>query len=190
MTRHYRLANKMSQLFNSDSDIDTTLSISMYNFNQLMDSERSSIFLFQPLKEQLSIFSSFDLEKHEIRIPKSVGVAGWVFENRKPAVVNNAYEDSRFFREVDDMTGFHTRNLICTPLFDCKDQCLGALQSLNKKNGDFTTDDLEFLELAARIVAIAIDNSKLIGEIVITDEARKRLINQIIHNIGKVSDEQ
>ena len=89
MTRSYRLAEKLSQLFDLESKIDTVLSVSMYYLNQFMDSERSSIFIFQPWNQQLTIFSSLDLEKHEICIPKACGVAGCVFENRQPAVVNN-----------------------------------------------------------------------------------------------------
>jgi adenylate cyclase len=156
LSRPYRLEKELSRLFALESKIDTVLSVSMYYLNQFMDSERSSVFLFQHGYQKLTIFSSLDLEKNEIRIPKSCGVAGWVFENRKPVVINNPYEDSRFYKEVDDITGFFTRNLICTPLFDDKDNCLGTLQSLNKKIGDFTTDDLELLNLAARMVAVAI----------------------------------
>ena len=47
MTRPYRLAKELSQLFDLDSKIDTVLSNSIYYLNQFMDSERSSIFLFQ-----------------------------------------------------------------------------------------------------------------------------------------------
>ncbi len=163
----YRLAKELSQLFDLEGNIDTALSVSMYNLNQFMESERSSVFLFEPLKEQLTSFSSLDLEKDEISFPKSLGVAGWVFENRKPAVVHNAYEDSRFYRGVDDITGFHTRNLICTPIINRKEHCLGTLQSLNKKRGDFTTDDLELLNLTALMVAVAINNNERYNEILI-----------------------
>jgi len=186
MTRSYRLAKELSQLFDLEGKIDAMLSVSMYYLNQFMDSERSSIWLFQHWNQKLAIFSSLDLEKNEIRIPKSCGVAGWVFVNRKPAVVNNTYEDSRFYKEVDNMTGFQTRNLVCTPLLDCKDRCLGTLQSLNKKSGDFTTDDLELLNLAARMVAVAIKNSKRYDEIVATNEARRKFIKQISGNIGSI----
>ena len=188
MTRSYRLAKELSQLFDLESQIDTVLSVSMVHLNQFMDSERSSIFLFQHWNEQLSIFSSLDLDKHEVRIPKSCGVAGWVFVNRQPAVVNNAYEDSRFYKEVDELTGFHTRNMICTPLLDSKDHCLGTLQSLNKKAGDFTSDDLELLNLAARMVAVSIKNSKHYNELLVTNKARKRFIKQITDNIGHIAD--
>ena len=188
MTRSYCLAKELSQLFDLEGKIDTMLSVSMYYLNQFMDSERSSVWLFQHWNQQLTIFSSLDLEKNEIRIPKSCGVAGWVFVNRKPAIVNDAYEDSRFYSKVDDMTRFHTRNLVCTPLIDCKDHCLGTLQSLNKKTGDFTTDDLELLNLAARMVAVAITNSRRYKEILVTNEARRNFIKKISCNIGNIFD--
>ena len=188
LTRSYCLAKELSQLFDLEGKIDTMLSVSMYYLNQFMDSERSSIWLFQHWSQKLTIFSSLDLEKNEIRIPKSCGVAGWVFVNRKPAIVNDAYEDNRFYSKVDDMTRFHTRNLVCTPLIDYKDHCLGTLQSLNKKTGDFTTDDLELLNLAARMVAVAINNSRRYKEILVTNEARRKFIKKISGNIGNIFD--
>lgn len=184
MTRSHGLAKKLSQLLDLESKIDTVLSASMYYINQFMDSERSSIFLFQYWNQKLTIFSSLDLEKNEIQVPKSCGVAGWVFVNRKPAVVNNPYEDSRFWMEADELTGFQTRNLVCAPLIDSKDICLGTLQSLNKKEGDFTTDDLELLDLAASMLAVAIKNSERYNEIKVTNEASRRFIKRITENVG------
>ena len=180
------LANELARLFDLESNIDTMLSYAMLKLNLHMDSERSSIFIFEPLKQQLTSFSSLDLEKHEIQIPKSVGVTGWVFEHREPAIVCNAYEDNRFYRGVDDVTGFQTRNLICTPLIDYRKRCLGTLQSLNKKTGDFTANDLELLDLAARMLAVAINNNRRYSEMMITNEARKKFIEQIVNKIGKV----
>lgn len=185
LTRSHGLAKKLSQLFDLESKIDTVLSASMYYLNQFMGSERSSIFLFQYWNQKLTIFSSLDLEKNEIQVPKSCGVAGWVFVNRKPAVVNNPYEDSRFWVEVDELTGFQTRNLVCAPLIDSKDICLGTIQSLNKKDGDFTTDDLELLDLAAGMVAVAIKNSERYNEIKVTNEASRRFIKRMTENVGE-----
>jgi GAF domain-containing protein len=184
--RSLRLAKELSKLFDLESEIDTVLSVSMYHLNQFMDSERSSVFLFQHWNQHLTVFSSLDLNKHEIQIPKSSGVAGWVFVNRQPAIVNNAYEDSRFYKKVDGITGFHTRNLICTPMLDSGSQCMGTLQSLNKKTGDFTADDLELLNLAAGMVAVAIKNSTHYIELLATNKARQKFIKQISDNIGKV----
>ncbi len=186
MTRSYRLASKLSQLFDLESNIDTVLSVSMYHLNQFMNSERSSVFLFRRWNQQLTVFSSLDLERNEIRMPKSCGVVGWVFVNQQPAIVNDAYEDSRFYKMVDDMTGFHTRNLVCTPLLDSNDHCLGTLQSLNKKSGDFTTNDLDLLNLAARIVAVAIKSNNHYTELLVVNNARKKFIEQVSDNKRKI----
>ncbi len=184
MSRPYQLADKLSRLYDLNGKMDSVLSVSMYYLCQFLDSERSSIFLFQPSDQHLTIFSSLDLKRHEIHMPTSCGVSGWVFENRKPALINNAYEDERFYKKVDQMTGFHTSNLICTPLFDSNETCLGTLQSLNKRSGDFTTDDLDLLNLAARMVAIAISNSRRYRETLVTNEARRKMIYQMTNNLG------
>jgi adenylate cyclase len=117
-------------------------------------------------------------------------VAGWVFVNREPASVNNAYEDPRFYREIDDMTGFKTRNLICTPLLLNEDQCLGTIQSLNKREGNFTKDDLELLKLAANMVAVAINNSRRYKEMMVMSQSQRKFIKQITANVGNIFDKK
>lgn len=175
MTRSNQLAVELSALLNLDSDIDTMLSVSMYLVNQYMDTERSSIFLFDPIEQQLTSYTSLDLAKQEIRMSKSTGVAGWVLEHRMPAVLNDAYNDSRFFRGVDDMTGFRTRNLICCPLIDDGENCLGTVQSLNKKSGNFTTDDLEMLGETGRLLTTTIRKSGRYDEMITVNTAHKEL---------------
>jgi adenylate cyclase len=184
MTRSYRLTKELSQLFTLEGKIDATLSVSLYYMNQILESERSSIFLFQHWNQELTIFSSLDLKKQEISIPKGCGVAGWVFVNQKPCIVNNAYEDSRFYKNVDRLTGFKTRNLICAPLLDNKCHCLGTIQSLNKSNGDYTSDDLDLLSLAAGMVTAAIRNNSRYAEICTQNDARRHFIKQISRHLG------
>jgi adenylate cyclase len=177
--RPHCLVTELSQLLNLDTDLDTVLAVSMYKLNQYMDSERSSIFVFDPLNKQLTSYSSLDLGKLEIRMPKSTGVAGWVFEHRMPAVINDAYDDSRFYRGVDDMTGFRTRNMICSPMIDDNGKCLGTIQSLNKKSGDFTTDDLELLDVTARFVAVILNKNKAYDEMLTTNIPCGKLENRL-----------
>ena len=177
--RPHRLVTELSQLFNLDTSMDTVLAVSMYKINQYMDSERSSIFVFDQLNKQLTSYSSLDLAKLEIRMSKSTGVAGWVFEHRMPAVINNTYDDSRFYRGVDDMTGFRTRNMICTPMIDDTGKCLGTIQSLNKKSGDFNIDDLELLDVTARLVAVALNKNSGYDEMLTTNITCGKLENRL-----------
>ncbi|MCD6296351.1 MAG: GAF domain-containing protein, partial [Deltaproteobacteria bacterium] len=53
------------------------------------------------------------------------------FQNNMPLIINDAYNDSRFYAEVDKKSGFRTRNILCVPLVNRKGQCIGALQTLN-----------------------------------------------------------
>jgi len=177
--RPHRLVTELSQLFNLETSLDTVLTVSMYKLNHYMNSERSSIFVFDPLNKQLTSYSSLDLAKQEIRMSKSTGVAGWVFEHRMPAIINDAYEDSRFFRGVDDLTGFRTRNLICTAMIDDKGKCLGTIQSLNKTNGDFTTGDLELLNVTARLVAVALNKNRGYDEMLTTNITCGKIGNRV-----------
>ena len=124
----------------------------------------------------------------EISIPNHTVWLDGCLADGPAAIINNAYEDTRFYKEVDEMTGFQTRNLICTPLLDNKNNCLGTIQSLNKKGGDFTTDDLELLNLAARMVAVAINNSRQYNELLVTNKARRKFIKQIIDRSGNNFD--
>ena len=191
MTRSYRLTKELSQLFDLEGKIDATLSVAMYYLNQILETERSSIFLFQHWNQELTLFSSLDLERHEISMPKSCGVAGWVFVNQKPLIINNAYEDSRFFKDVDDMTGFRTRNIICAPLVDSKrSTCIGTVQALNKNHGDFSTDDVDLLKLAAGMLTTAINNSKKYDELMVTNAARKKLMEHVSQNIRSLFEQQ
>ena len=186
MRKIYHLFKELTLLFDLECNLDAALSASMYFINQTLKSERTSVFMFQPWNQELSVFASLDLLKDEIRIPISSGVAGWVFKNRKPVIINNAYDDSRFYKGVDEMTGFYTLNMICSPLIDTKNRCLGTLQSINKKGDEFSHKDVELLILIAEIMAVAINNNRSYNENLVTSHARKKCIDQVLSNIDNV----
>ena len=177
--RHQFLSAELSQLLSLETNLETMLTVSMYKLNQSMDSERLSIFLIDRFKQQLTSFSSLDLAKQEIQMSLSSGVAGWVFVNREAAIINDAYKDDRFYRGVDDMTGFRTRNLICTPLIDDKRNCWGTLQSLNKNRGDFTLEDLDLLSMTARLLAGTIYKNRCCDNVLMKNIKYRKLASRL-----------
>jgi signal transduction histidine kinase len=110
-------------------------------------------------------------------------VAGWVFQHREPLVINDCYNDPRFYRAVDKETGFRSRNILCVPLINRAKECIGALQALNKKSGDFSKDDLELLTPVSHYIAIALENSKLYEDLKLLDKAKERVINHLSHEL-------
>jgi len=130
-----------------------------------MGVERCSIFLLDEKGEMLNAFASAGVGGLAIQVPKSRGIAGWVFNNREPAVVNNVYEDTRFYPEIDKKSGLRTNNVLCVPLINRKNECIGALEIVNKNSGEFTNDDREVLMHLSNYVAIALENARLFAEL-------------------------
>ncbi|MDX1615709.1 MAG: ATP-binding protein [Candidatus Promineifilaceae bacterium] len=95
-----------------------------------------------------------------VRIEVGQGIAGWVAEHGEPTVVNDPYDDSRFYARVDEDTGFRTTSIICVPL-KVEQRVIGVLEAINKANGLFDDGDMRLLQAISGPLAIAIDNARL-----------------------------
>ncbi|NCO41956.1 MAG: hypothetical protein COZ06_30545 [Armatimonadetes bacterium CG_4_10_14_3_um_filter_66_18] len=99
-----------------------------------------------------------------VRIQPGQGVVGWVAEHLEPLLIADAQSDERFFAGMDKKTGFETRSLMCVPLKQ-GDRIIGALEMLNKRDGNlFTESDLELCAAFGSQAAVAIENARLIAD--------------------------
>lgn len=84
------------------------------------------------------------------------GVAGWVAENRTPAVIEDVRSDTRFSSRVDETFGFQTRSLAAVPLVE-EDRVLGVIEAVNKEfDRPFSEKDRDLLQIVAQLAAVAI----------------------------------
>ena len=104
------------------------------------------------------------------RIPKGEGIAGEVAETGVPIRVDNAQEDARHFRKIDEDTGFLTRSILCVPL-KTRERIIGVIEVFNKRTGPFTEQDQLLLSSIANYAAIAIENARL-HQSVLTEKDR------------------
>jgi len=58
----------------------------------------------------------------------------WVAQNAKPAIVENARADPRFYNGIDDAYKFTTNSVLAAPIVG-HGQVLGVIEVLNKNNG-------------------------------------------------------
>ncbi len=100
----------------------------------------------------------------EIRLKKGQGIAGWVAEKGEGVIIPDVQSDPRFFKGADEKSEFLTRDMICVPV-KTKDRVLGVLQAINKKNGDFDSEDMTAFNALANQVAVAIENANLYQEL-------------------------
>ena len=73
-----------------------------------------------------------------------------------PIVVNDADNDPRIFREIDQRLDFHTHAIMAVPL--TVDQAtIGVLETINKNDGsNYTEDDQAILETIGAQASLAI----------------------------------
>ncbi|MEZ0397092.1 MAG: ATP-binding protein [Anaerolineales bacterium] len=100
-----------------------------------------------------------------VQVPMDASVAGWVFQNGKPAVVPDAKNSERHFKGADQATQYQTHSILAVPII-YKGETLGVLEAVNKANqAHYTEDDLTILETLASQLAVAMQNNRLLNRI-------------------------
>ena len=131
---------------------------------QTLNASAASILLFNDNDQEL-IFevASGPVGKalRRVKVSTQSGIAGHVARTGKPLIVNDVNRDQHFHGDIDDITGFVTRSLICAPLAVHR-KILGVIEVLNKLDGsDFNEQDLEAVASVAATAAMAIENTRL-----------------------------
>ncbi|CAB1085308.1 hypothetical protein D1AOALGA4SA_12796 [Olavius algarvensis Delta 1 endosymbiont] len=92
------------------------------------------------------------------------GIAGRVFLNSQPMIVNNILEDNLF---IESETSF-VRSIACIPMVVFND-VIGVINVTNKKNGqEFTHQDVKMLKAVADQAAVAVNKAQL-WDMAVTD---------------------
>ena len=155
---------KLPLLLNSSLDTRKVIKAALNELKTRIGAEAATIFLFDRADGTLCFWAMQGPDNDQLersKIPASRGIVGWVLEHQDPIIVNDAQNDPRLFREIEESTGFHTRNLMCAPLTVRIADRIGAVEVLNRMPGDFSPEDLEFLTQFAGQIALAIENSQL-----------------------------
>jgi len=163
--RKHNLLFHVGQIITSEMNLHALFDVIMEQTNQIMDTQRSTVLLYDENSAELWSLVATGMKKNEIRIPSDHGMAGWVFQRNIHLISNDVYHDPRFYAEVDKQSGFRTKNILCIPIINRKGQCIGVLQALNKNVGDFTDEDSELLTSISHYVAIALENAQLYEEV-------------------------
>jgi len=134
--------------------------------NRILQVEAGSLLLFNPDTGKLEFAATTkgNIEKlSSLALEPNQGIAGWVAQHGKPLIVSDAGQDPRFFAQVDRITGFRSRAIMCVPL-QAQEQVIGVLEVINKKSGpqspSFTQEDLKLLTTLSSWVAVAVRNAQ------------------------------
>ena len=151
---------------NSTLDLGELLHIILQLTTRQTGAERGTVFLVDHERNEIWSLIGLGLDQHEIRLPSTRGIAGWVAQHGETVNLADAYADPRFESEVDLRLGFRTRSLLCIPILNKANATIGVLQLLNKKAGAFTPADAKLLRAISDHVAIALENAQLHRELI------------------------
>lgn len=150
-------------------DLNTVLQQTLVQINTLLDAEDASVLLYDSTSADLVFAAVANSHTSHLLFGQHVsldaGVVGWVMQHKTSAIVENAQQDPRFYRDIDVLTDVTTRSLLAVPLI-ARDRAIGVIEVVNKVDGTFNTHDREILEALASSAAIAIDNARLYQELV------------------------
>ncbi|HEY9599110.1 MAG TPA: GAF domain-containing protein, partial [Cyanophyceae cyanobacterium] len=122
---------------------------------QILQADRTTIFLVDADKGQLwaKIPQSDSNKAIELRIPINVGLAGHVAKTKEPLNIPDAYDHPLFNKDVDERPGYHTKTLLCMPIFSSRNHVVAVVQLSNKAGGvSFDAEDEQrFRDFAASI---------------------------------------
>ncbi|MGH9776446.1 MAG: PP2C family protein-serine/threonine phosphatase [Candidatus Acidiferrales bacterium] len=146
---------------NSTLDLGELINIILRLATRQTHADRGTVFLYDKATNEIWSLVGLGLQQHEIRLPTSRGIAGWVAQHGEAVNLADVYEDARFEPEVDRRLGYRTKSLLCLPIRGKDGEVVGVLQLLNKKTGAFTAGDDNFLRALSDHVALALENAQL-----------------------------
>ncbi len=171
-------------LSQSSLDLGETLERVMNEAKELMQADRSTLWLLDEARQELWTRIPIQGELQEYRIPKDAGFAGQVAATGEPVIIPfdlYSHPNAEKSKETDRHSGYRTCSILCMPVFNTDGLLIGVTQLINKvRQGDypaynpaywpeaperwkasFNRTDLEFMQAFNTQAGVALQNAKL-----------------------------
>jgi signal transduction histidine kinase len=171
-----RISHTLFQSIDLDQLVETTLCIAL----EEVGAEAGSILLADHETQQL-IFQYSIGDKPVPRgtaIAWDKGISGSVFQSGEPRITSRVNHDASHLHQIDQATGFLTRDMITVPLRRWRGEPIGVLNVLNKRAGPLTNQDLGLLTIISAFAALAIQQAKQF------EDAKKAEMLTLLGDIG------
>jgi two-component system response regulator HydG len=168
---------------------------------RILNAQRASIFLINPETNELEAVAALGIDKKLLKFDYRKGIAGSVFTTGVSLNIDVESDEIRFSKEMDEVTGFHTKSVICSPISNREEKIIGVIQVLNKRNeARFTEEDEKTMKVLSLIFSSVFHNFNPMSENSLIRRfstpydrelaiiGRSQIINDLRHAIIKIKD--
>jgi putative ABC transport system ATP-binding protein len=134
-SQHFLRATALSNDAAFQSLLEQDLFAFTRKLTQLLNADRSSLFIVDHKTQTLWLRVTENLPDKEIRIPIGSGIAGAVAASGEAIRVDDAYSDSRFNPDVDKQLNYQTKSILCLPVKNTDGKVFAVAQLLNRRDG-------------------------------------------------------
>lgn len=161
--RELTFLHETSHLVSATLDLDSVLRSLMAQVRDYFQVEAASVALLDEETSELVFRVAVGGAAEEtvgLHLAPGQGIAGWVIQTGRSALVPEANVDERFYPGVDERTGWRTRALLAVPV-KIEGHTIGVIEALNPTGGAFDGDAQRLLLAVADLAAAAIRNAEL-----------------------------
>ena len=150
-------------------DLRTVLQRLLFAAIQHVGGEGGSIVVMDDLGKPVDATIVYGKEIHEhtmeqLRFTVERGLAGWVVQHRKPALIPDTSKDERWLLSADDsLVKTSAKSAICVPLM-ARECLVGVLTLDHSVPNGFTEEHLELMQAIADQASVAVLNARLYTE--------------------------
>ena len=200
------LMKATKSLSQSSLDLEDTLKRVMEEAKELMQADRSTLWLLDPEKDQLWTKIPIGGVLQEIRIPMKAGFAGQVATTGEPLLIPfDLYEhpNSQTSKETDQKTGYRTCSMLCMPVFNADGELIAVTQLVNKKRqgeyptydpanypeapevwrASFNRNDQEFMQAFNIQAGVALQNAKLFETVRQQEQLQRDILRSLTNGV-------
>jgi adenylate cyclase len=195
----------------SSLDLEETLGRVMEEAKELMQADRSTLWLLDRDRHQLWTKIPINNKLEEYRIPMGDGFAGQVAITGEPVIIPfDLYDhpNSATSKKTDLKTGYRTCSMLCMPVFNADGELIAVTQLVNKKKqGDFppydpsrypeapecwrasfNRNDQEFMQAFNIQAGVALQNAKLFATVKQQEQTQRDILRSLSN--GVISTDQ
>ena len=164
-----KLLNHISSHLHQTLDIDEVIPRIFMDVNKAINAEAQSIWLVNEKEGIIKCRFATGPSAEKLRgfsVPLDApSIVGTSVSKQESIIIKDVKNDPRHANVVDELTGFITRSLMTVPLV-LEDRSIGAIQAVNKRDGQlFSQDDLDLFRSIADSAVLAVNNAQLVADL-------------------------